>query len=61
MTLVHHFMPYIRLGSLMVITGVLIAGILSSLAELLPGWRSWLSFGLSALLLILVLTRLILL
>lgn len=53
-----HLIPYIRLGSLLLIGSTLLTNMLNSLPELLPGWRLRLIVGVCALLAILVLTRL---
>lgn len=53
-----HLIPYITLGSSLLIGGALVTSMLNSLPELLPGWRLRLSVGVCALLVILVLTRL---
>lgn len=58
MTLVHQLMPYMKLGSLLLLGGVILTGTLISLAELLPGWRARLSVGICALVIIAVLARL---
>lgn len=58
MTLVHQLMPCMKLGSLLLIAGAILTGMLLSLAELLPGWRSRLSAGICALSVIAILIRL---
>ena len=57
---VHDLIPYLRLGSLLVLAGVLVAGMFSSFSELLPSWRSRLSTAVVALLAVAALAYMIL-
>lgn len=58
--LVHDLMLFMRLGSLVLLGTVLVAGMLSSLSELLPSWRIRITFGVVLCLVVAVLARLIL-